>query len=78
MLRAVLQSNKNGVSVTRLQSDYRALTGEFIQHRQMGYPALEGFLRSVPSVVRMEQNHFGEVRTRWWKVEQIKGQAHEG
>ncbi|XP_031415478.1 tudor domain-containing protein 7A [Clupea harengus] len=60
MLRAVLQSNKNGVSVTRLQSDYRALTGEFIQHRQMGYPALEGFLRSVPSVVRMEQNHFGE------------------
>ncbi|XP_062372752.1 tudor domain-containing protein 7B-like [Sardina pilchardus] len=54
MLRAVLQSNKNGVSVSRLQSDYRTLTGEFIQHKQMGYPSLEGFLRSIPSVVRIE------------------------
>lgn len=63
MLRAVLQSNKNGVCVSRLQSDYRALTGEFIQHKQMGYPSLEGFLRSIPSVVRME-HRLGEVRTK--------------
>lgn len=63
MLRAVLQSNKNGVSVSRLQSDYRALTGEFIQHKQMGYPSLEGFLRAIPSVVRME-NRLGEVRNK--------------
>uniref|UniRef100_A0AAY4D2T2 Uncharacterized protein n=1 Tax=Denticeps clupeoides TaxID=299321 RepID=A0AAY4D2T2_9TELE len=60
MLRAVLQSNKNGVSTARLQSDYRALTGEFIPHKQMGYPTLEGFLRSVPSVVRMEHSRTGE------------------
>lgn len=69
MLRAVLQSNKNGVSVSRLQSDYRALTGEFIQHKQMGYPSLEGFLRSIPSVVRME-HRLGEVRTKGSKNEE--------
>ncbi|XP_067106282.1 LOW QUALITY PROTEIN: tudor domain-containing protein 7A [Osmerus mordax] len=60
MLRAVLQSNKNGVSITRLQSDFKSLTGEFIQHRQRGYPSLEAYLRSMPSVARLE-NRMGEV-----------------
>uniref|UniRef100_A0A8C7R0D9 Tudor domain containing 7 a n=1 Tax=Oncorhynchus mykiss TaxID=8022 RepID=A0A8C7R0D9_ONCMY len=61
MLRAVLQANKNGVSITRLQGEYRSLTGEFIPDRKLGYPSLECFLRSIPSVVRME-NRMGEVR----------------
>ncbi|XP_072525674.1 tudor domain-containing protein 7A [Salminus brasiliensis] len=61
MLRAVLQSSKHGVAVSRLQSDYRALTGEFIQHRELGHPTLESFLRSVPSVVRFERSRTGEV-----------------
>ncbi|XP_030643606.1 tudor domain-containing protein 7A [Chanos chanos] len=61
MLRAVLQSNKNGVSMARLQSDYRSLTGEFIPHKQMGHPTMEGFLRSIPSVVQMERSSVGEV-----------------
>ncbi|XP_062334224.1 tudor domain-containing protein 7A [Osmerus eperlanus] len=60
MLRAVLQSNKNGVSITRLQSDFKSLTGEFIQHRQRGYPSLEAYLRTMPSVARLE-NRMGEV-----------------
>ncbi|XP_035645179.2 tudor domain-containing protein 7A-like [Oncorhynchus keta] len=60
MLRAVLQANKNGVSITRLQGEYRSLTGEFIPDRKLGYPSLECFLRSIPSVVRME-NRMGEI-----------------
>ncbi|XP_038854972.1 tudor domain-containing protein 7A-like [Salvelinus namaycush] len=60
MLRAVLQANKNGVSITRLQGEYRSLTGEFIPDRKMGYPSLECFLRSIPSVVRVE-NRMGEI-----------------
>ncbi|XP_035385922.1 tudor domain-containing protein 7A [Electrophorus electricus] len=61
MLRAVLQSSKNGVALSRLQSDYRALTGESIQYREMGHASLESFLRSVPNVVRLERDRSGEV-----------------
>ncbi|XP_046901325.1 tudor domain-containing protein 7A [Hypomesus transpacificus] len=60
MLRAVLQSNKNGVSITRLQSDFKSLTGEFIPHRQRGYPSLEAYLRTMPSVARLDYR-MGEV-----------------
>ncbi|KAL7856275.1 hypothetical protein AOLI_G00198790 [Acnodon oligacanthus] len=61
MLRAVLQSSKRGVVLTRLQSDYRSLTGDFIQHRELGHSSLESFLRSIPSVVRLERSRTGEV-----------------
>uniref|UniRef100_A0AAR2JE35 Uncharacterized protein n=1 Tax=Pygocentrus nattereri TaxID=42514 RepID=A0AAR2JE35_PYGNA len=61
MLRAVLQSSKHGVVLTRLQSDYRSLTGDFIQHRELGHSSLESFLRSIPSVVRLERSRTGEV-----------------
>ena len=63
MLRAVLQSNKNGVSITRLQSDFKSLTGEFIPHRQRGYPSLEAYLRTMPSVARLDYR-MGEVGDR--------------
>uniref|UniRef100_A0A8C2ELK8 Tudor domain containing 7 a n=1 Tax=Cyprinus carpio TaxID=7962 RepID=A0A8C2ELK8_CYPCA len=61
MLRAVLQSSKHGVAMARLQGDYRALTGEVIPHRQFGHASLESFLRSIPSVVRLERSSAGEV-----------------
>ncbi|KAK1175674.1 tudor domain-containing protein 7B-like [Acipenser oxyrinchus oxyrinchus] len=61
MLRAVLQSNKNGVSLLRLQSEYKSLTGEFIPHKQLGYPTLEAYLRSIPAVVKLEITRAGEV-----------------
>ncbi|KAJ8001014.1 hypothetical protein DPEC_G00186410 [Dallia pectoralis] len=60
MLRAVLQSNKNGVPISRLLGDYRSLTGECIPFKQLGYPSLEALLRSIPSVVRMD-NRMGEI-----------------
>ncbi|KAM9792679.1 tudor domain-containing protein 7A [Neosynchiropus ocellatus] len=53
MLRAVLQSSKDGVSIESLQSDFQLLCGESIPHRKLGYPKLEDYLRSIPSVVRM-------------------------
>lgn len=61
MLRAVLQANKGGVSLSRLQSEYKELTGEQIPHKQMGQNHLDALLASMPSVVRMERNRSGEM-----------------
>lgn len=61
MLRAVLQANKGGVSLARLQSEYKELTGEQIPHKQMGHNHLDALLASMPSLVRMERNRSGEV-----------------
>ena len=61
MLRAILHANKGGVSLSRLQSEYKELTGEHIPHKQMGHNHLEALLASMPSVVRMERSRSGEV-----------------
>lgn len=78
MLRAVLQANKGGVSLSRLQLEYKELTGEQIPHKQMGYSHLDSMLASMPSLVRTERNRAGEVcassgsvscqefHKRWW------------
>ncbi|KAM8772193.1 tudor domain-containing protein 7A [Acanthopagrus schlegelii] len=54
MLRSVLQSSKSGVSISSLQSEYRGLCGEFIPLKKLGYSKLEDYLRSIPSVVRLD------------------------
>ncbi|KAJ1205480.1 hypothetical protein NDU88_000914 [Pleurodeles waltl] len=54
MLRAVLQSNKEGVALDRLQNEYHSLTGDWIPFKRLGYPSLEAYVRNVPSVVRLE------------------------
>lgn len=61
MLRSVLQSSKAGVSINTLQSEYRSLCGESIPLRKLGYLKLEDYLRSIPSVVRLDYR-MGEVR----------------
>eukprot|EP00063_Salmo_salar_P037002 XP_014011837.1 PREDICTED: tudor domain-containing protein 7B-like isoform X2 [Salmo salar] len=63
MLRVVLAANKSGpgVSLSRLQSEYKALTGEQIPHKQMGHASLDALLHSMPSVVCMERNRTGEM-----------------
>uniref|UniRef100_A0A7N8XMT0 Tudor domain containing 7 b n=1 Tax=Mastacembelus armatus TaxID=205130 RepID=A0A7N8XMT0_9TELE len=61
MLRAILLANKGGVSLSRLQSEYKELAGEHIPHKQMGHNQLETLLASMPSVVRMERSRSGEV-----------------
>ncbi|NWQ79097.1 TDRD7 protein, partial [Columbina picui] len=60
-LRAVLHPFKNGIPLSELQSEYKSLTGEGIPFRQLGHGTLEGYLASIPSVVRMEGNKMGEV-----------------
>ncbi|KAF6127634.1 tudor domain containing 7 [Phyllostomus discolor] len=61
MLRAVLQSHKNGIALPRLQGEYKSLTGDWIPFKQLGYPTLEAYLRSVPAVVRIETSRSGEI-----------------
>lgn len=61
MLRAILQANKGGISLSRLQSEYKELSGEQIPHKQMGHNHLDALLASMPSVIRMERNRSGEV-----------------
>lgn len=60
MLRAVLQANKSGVSLSRLQSEYKELTGQQIPHKQMGHNHLEGLLASMPALVRVDRSRPGE------------------
>ncbi|XP_004711050.1 tudor domain-containing protein 7 [Echinops telfairi] len=61
MLRAVLQSHKNGIALPRLQGEYRSLTGDWIPFKQLGHPTLEAYLRSVPAVARVETSRSGEI-----------------
>ncbi|XP_030325907.1 tudor domain-containing protein 7-like isoform X2 [Strigops habroptila] len=60
-LRAVLHPFKSGVPLSELQSEYKSLTGEWIPFRHLGYGTLEGYLESIPGVVRMEGSKMGEV-----------------
>ncbi|XP_061685862.1 tudor domain-containing protein 7A isoform X2 [Syngnathoides biaculeatus] len=61
MLRAVLQSSKEGVSIHRLQEEYRSLCFENIPLKKLGFSNLEDYLRSIPSVVRLDYNN-GDLR----------------
>ncbi|XP_053321764.1 tudor domain-containing protein 7 [Spea bombifrons] len=61
MLRAVLQANKNGVPLFRLQGEYKSLTGETIPFKEMGFQTLEAYLKAVPAVVKIDMNRAGEV-----------------
>lgn len=62
MVRAVLQSSKNGVSLSDLQVEYKDLTGELIPYKQMGYATLDALLHSMPLVVKLDKGQCGEVR----------------
>uniref|UniRef100_A0AAQ5XR84 Tudor domain-containing protein 7 n=1 Tax=Amphiprion ocellaris TaxID=80972 RepID=A0AAQ5XR84_AMPOC len=61
MLRSVLQSSKSGVSISSLQSEYRTLCGEAIPLKKLGFSKLEDYLRSIPSVVRLDYR-MGELK----------------
>lgn len=67
LLRSVLQSSKEGVSVSTLQSEYQSLCGESINLKKLGYSKLEDYLRSIPSVVRLA-SCMGQVRLALLKL----------
>lgn len=60
VLRAVLQSSKSGISIRSLQAEYRSLCGESLPLKRLGYQTLEDYLKSIPSVVRLD-HRMGEV-----------------
>ncbi|KAM9330653.1 tudor domain-containing protein 7 [Gastrophryne carolinensis] len=60
MLRAVLQSNKTGLPLHRLQGEYKSLTGDYIPFKEMGFHTLDAYLKTIPAVVRIDVNR-GEV-----------------
>ena len=60
MLRAVLQSSKEGVLTHRISSEYKGITGENIPFQQFGHNTLESFLHAIPDVVRFGRNKQGE------------------
>ncbi|XP_068090419.1 tudor domain-containing protein 7 [Hyperolius riggenbachi] len=61
MVRAVLQPSKNGVPLHRVQAEYKGLIGGYIPFKEMGFPTLEAYLKSIPAVVRIEVGRSGEV-----------------
>uniref|UniRef100_A0A8B9LHM3 Tudor domain-containing protein 7B n=1 Tax=Astyanax mexicanus TaxID=7994 RepID=A0A8B9LHM3_ASTMX len=61
MLRAILQSSKSGLPLSRLQAEYKELTGEAIPHKQLGHATLDTLLHSMSSVVRLDRGRSGEV-----------------
>ncbi|KAM4714532.1 tudor domain-containing protein 7B [Anableps anableps] len=59
-LQAIVHANRGGVSLSRLQSEYKELTGEQIPHKEMGHNQLEALLANTSSV-RMERRGYGEM-----------------
>lgn len=61
-LRAIVQANRGGVSLSRLQLDYKELTGEQIPLKEMGHNQLDALLANTSSV-HMERRGSGEVKS---------------
>lgn len=50
VLRAVLISSPRGVPVHRLDREYKAMIGNTVPFRQLGYQSLDAYLKSIPHV----------------------------
>ena len=70
MLRAVLISSPRGVRFEKLLRDYKELTFKIIPYKELGFPNLESFLQSIPSVAQVERSPDGE-----WVVKGVASDA---
>ncbi|KAL5014461.1 hypothetical protein ScPMuIL_008731 [Solemya velum] len=61
MLRAVLQSSKEGVPPHKLQRDYCEFAGDCIPFKAIGYKHLDEFIQSIPDVVTIKRNNLGDI-----------------
>ncbi|XP_060730616.1 tudor domain-containing protein 7B isoform X3 [Tachysurus vachellii] len=59
-LRSVLQS-RSAIPLSRLQAEYKELTGEAIPHKQLGHTTVDALLHSMSSVVQLDRTRSGEV-----------------
>lgn len=53
-IRALLISSKNGCSLKQLYQDYKAVIGEELPYRELGYRSLMSLVRDIPDVVRVK------------------------
>ena len=60
LLRSVLLSTKGGIRAQQLQGEYKALAGEFINHKQLGFNSLYEFIVDASDVISIERNARGE------------------
>lgn len=51
ILRSILNTVKNGLSVNELQKQYRELEGRYIPYQQLGYNNIRSFLGAIPDTV---------------------------
>ena len=72
MLRAVLISSPRGVRFEKLLRDYKELTFKVIPFKELGFPRLENFLQSIPSVAKVEKGPDGE-----WVVKGVASDAEK-
>lgn len=52
-LRSVLMSEKDGIEITRLNSEFNDLIGKNIQFDRNRYPTLESFLMTLTDTCRI-------------------------
>ncbi|XP_041361192.1 tudor domain-containing protein 7-like isoform X1 [Gigantopelta aegis] len=60
MLRSVLLSSKEGVTEECFLEDYQSVTGELLPFKKFGYMSQSSFIESLPDVVHIRRNKFGE------------------
>lgn len=51
ILKSLVLSSTEKITIDRLNRDYRDVEGEFIPFRRLGYGNLEQFLRSIPDTL---------------------------
>ena len=73
LLRSVLNTNKNGCPLIRLDRDYKSLVGKSIPFMKLGFHTLEDLLRDIPDTVLIEEDEKG---TKLAKVKVDKDIAH--
>ncbi|XP_071942387.1 tudor domain-containing protein 7-like [Antedon mediterranea] len=61
LLRSLLISQKGGVPLQLLASDYRSLIGDHIPYTRFGFRSLEEYLQSIPDVVRIQRGAEGYI-----------------
>ncbi|XP_070535127.1 tudor domain-containing protein 7-like [Ptychodera flava] len=60
MIRAVIQSSKEGVLSKRFNREYHGITGQNVPYKELGFQSLDSYLKSIPDIVAIKVNRDGE------------------
>lgn len=61
MVRSVLLTERNGLSVSQLQDIYREFVNGGIPFQKLGFSSLESYLKSIPDAARVARDSSGQV-----------------